>query len=138
MMQWKYRAAEVKHDGMVGTVATLGTFGTYTSAFQKMRSQVECNFRLGQLRQRSTAADIFTTGDMVVGETITIDHLVSVYQGDANAVSDEGTIQKKQRTSLFYILTSCEYARITLYLQQCHVTNRRRLDSISRQKGATA
>ncbi len=123
---------------MVGTV---GTVGTYTSAFQKMRSQVEFNFRLGQLRhlgQRSTAADIFTTGDMVVGETITIDHLVSVYQGDANAVSDEGTIQKKQRTSLFYILTSCEYARITLYLQQCHVTNRRRLDSISRQKGATA
>src|SRR5712691_11580395 len=61
---------------MVGTV---GTVGTYTSAFQKMRSQVECNFRLGQLRhlgQRSTAADIFTTGDMVVGETITIDHLV--------------------------------------------------------------
>ena len=75
-------------------VGTGGTGGTYTSAFQKMRSQVECNFRLGQLRhlgQRSTAADIFTTGDMVVGETITIDHLVSVYQGDANAVSDEGT-----------------------------------------------
>ena len=37
----------------------------------------------------------FTTGDMVVGETITMDHLVSVYQGDANAVSDEGTVQKE-------------------------------------------
>jgi hypothetical protein len=33
----------------------------------------------------------FTTGHMVVGETITMDHLLSVYQGDANAVSDEGT-----------------------------------------------
>ncbi len=33
----------------------------------------------------------FTAGDMVVGETITMDHLVSVYQGETNAVSDEGT-----------------------------------------------
>ncbi len=36
----------------------------------------------------------FTTSDMVVGETITIDHLLSVYQGDANAVSDEGYVSK--------------------------------------------
>jgi len=33
----------------------------------------------------------FTAVDMVVGETSSIDHLLSVYQGDANAVSDEGT-----------------------------------------------
>jgi hypothetical protein len=37
----------------------------------------------------------FTAVDMVVGETSSIDHLVSVYQGDANAVLDEGTVQKE-------------------------------------------
>ncbi len=43
----------------------------------------------------------FTTVDMVVGETITIDHLLSVYQGDTNAVSDEGTslLKKTQKWS---------------------------------------
>jgi hypothetical protein len=35
----------------------------------------------------------FTTGHMV-GETITVDDLVSVYQGGANAVPDEGTFRK--------------------------------------------
>jgi hypothetical protein len=36
----------------------------------------------------------FTAVDMVVGETSSIDHLVSVYQSDANAVSDEDAVQK--------------------------------------------
>jgi hypothetical protein len=125
---------------MVGTVATLGTLGqTVRHSREAVTGSVISGWDSCDTWDRGPQPLIyFTTGDMVVGETITIDHLVSVYQGDANAVSDEGTIQKKQRTSLFYILTSCEYARITLYLQQCQVTNRRRLDSISRQKGATA
>src|SRR5713226_7514130 len=36
----------------------------------------------------------FTVDHVVVWDTITMDHLLSVYQGNANAVSDEGTIQK--------------------------------------------
>jgi hypothetical protein len=78
----------------------------------------------------------FTAGRMVVGDTITMNDLLSVYQGNANAMPDEDTFQRKQRTCVEN--TSCGDTRITLYLQQCHVTNRRRLDSISRQKGATA
>jgi hypothetical protein len=78
----------------------------------------------------------FTTRYMVVGEKITMNDLLSVYQGNANAMSDEDTFQRKQRTRVEG--TPCEDARITLYWQQCRITNRRRLDTISRQKGATA
>ena len=41
----------------------------------------------------------FTVGLMAVGDTITIDHLLSVYQDDANAVSEEGTLQKNNALS---------------------------------------
>ncbi len=40
----------------------------------------------------------FTTVDMVVWDTLTMDRLLSVYQGNANAVSDEGTVQKEYKT----------------------------------------
>jgi hypothetical protein len=78
----------------------------------------------------------FTMKYMVVGDTITMNDLLSVYQGNANAMSDEDTFQRKQLTRVEG--TPCEDARITLYWQQCRITNRRRLETISRQKGATA
>ena len=37
----------------------------------------------------------FTTGDMVVGDRITMDSLLPVYQGDANVVADENPARKR-------------------------------------------
>jgi hypothetical protein len=51
----------------------------------------------------------FTTGYMVVRDTITMNDLLSVYQGSANAMSDEDTFQSKQCTRVEG--TPCEDAR---------------------------
>ena len=55
------------------------------------------------MRQGSTADDTFYAGHMVVGEMITMDDLLSVYQDGANAVPDEGTFRKTAAAILLAI-----------------------------------
>jgi len=73
---------------MVGTVGTVGTLGhTFRHSKGAVTGSVISGWDIWDTWDRGPQPLIyFTTSDMVVGETITIDHLVSVYQGDANAV----------------------------------------------------
>src|SRR5260370_21814360 len=52
----------------------------------------------------------FTAVDMGVGETSCIDHRLAVYQGDANAVSDEGTFHHALKGHM-----SCSPKRLPMF-----------------------